>query len=127
MSIKFHYFFYIFLFFFSTVENPYKSSHVDLKLILPGMYAFIYEEHAAIILAVQWDSTGNVTKIRLAESNYVSPLEWHNPNGQIPFSRTVTTTRVVSMSGFYAVATEDLWLEERDRGIKAWIEESQEN
>lgn len=85
-------------------RHPYSNSvGVELANIRPGMYAFLGSSHAAIVNAIQLNSSGAVTKIRLTESNWGKG--WANPSGQVPWSRTIGTTRVVSASGFKIVDT----------------------
>ena len=85
--------------------RPYASTAVARANIRPGMYAFKNDQgHAAIIVAVYWDASGQPTQLRLAESNW--GIGWNNPTGQVPWNRTVATGREVSIADYYVVATE---------------------
>lgn len=71
--------------------------------IRPGMYVFKNDNsHAAIVTEVYWDTKGDAY-VQLAESNWGSG--WSNPIGQIPWARTVSNTRIVSMANYYAAKT----------------------
>jgi hypothetical protein len=78
---------------------------LDAKIIGIGSYAFKSDKkHATIIIAVYWDK-GQPTKLRLAESNWGTG--WANPDGQIPWDRTIRIDRTISVSkDYYVVATE---------------------
>jgi hypothetical protein len=87
------------------IKRPYSSAAVARTNLRPGMYAFKNGQgHAAIIVAVYWDGSGQPTHLRLAESNWGTG--WNNPTGQVPWSRTVRTSRDVPIADYYVVATE---------------------
>jgi hypothetical protein len=63
--------------------------------VRPGMgYYNISGGHAMLIVDVKYDNNGNPTKLKVAESNWL-PDEWSNPNGQIPWNRTIAVGREV--------------------------------
>ena len=87
------------------IKRSYGSAAVARTDIRPGMYAFKNNNgHAAIVVAVYWDASGQPTQLRLAESNYASV--WSNPVGQIPWNRTIAIGRAVPISDYYVVKTE---------------------
>jgi len=86
-------------------KRAYRTGAVPNVDISPGMYAFINDSsHAAIIIAVKWGANGNVTSLRLAESNW--GVGWQNPTGQVPWERTITNAREVSETGYSEVSAE---------------------
>lgn len=84
--------------------KPYSQTPVAQKDARPGMYAFLYSggsaKHAAIILDIQWKE-GIPTQLRLGEANWASG--WSNPPGQVPWKRTVSTTRTVPYTTYVVV------------------------
>jgi len=86
-------------------KHTYGSTAVARTNIRPGMYAFKNGNgHAAIIVAVYWDASGQPAQLRLAESNWGTG--WANTPGQVPWNRTVATGRQVPIADYYVVATE---------------------
>jgi hypothetical protein len=94
------------------VTHNYGFTEVKRTNIRPGMYALKNgNKHAAIIVAVNWDASGQPTQLRLAESNWCGTTgfpacAWDNPKGQVPWDRIITTTRQVPIADYYVVATE---------------------
>ena len=90
----------------SGTKKAYTAAGIgNLQDVTPGMYEFKTDSsHSAIINAVKWDNAGNVTNVRVTESNWGNG--WTNPGGQVPWSRTVTSTREIPMTGYKAVTTE---------------------
>jgi hypothetical protein len=52
--------------------------------------------HIAVVVGVTRDSVGNLVSLTLAESNWASAFSC--PSGQVPWERTVTTSRTISRS-----------------------------
>ncbi len=75
----------------------YTSSSVgSVSQTRPGMALVNGTSHFMIITDVYWDANGNVSRVRVAESNYAN--DWSNPVGQRPWERTVTS-REFNVSG----------------------------
>jgi hypothetical protein len=83
----------------------YSASSVTLAEARPGMYAFTTtNSHAANVKAILWDRAGQPLKIMLGESNWGSG--WSNPQGQVPWQRVYTTTRITPASGYRFVSVD---------------------
>jgi Bacterial pre-peptidase C-terminal domain len=79
----------------------YSASSVESKKVRPGMGLYNGRSHAMIIIDVYNDVNGNPTTLKVAESNYAS--DWVNPEGQIPWGRTIKTGREVSLNLGYTI------------------------
>ena len=69
------------------------SPGVSLYAVRPGMGLFDAGHHAMIIVDIDWRG-GVPSRFRVAEANWGD--EWMHPAGQIPWQRTVITSRIVS-------------------------------
>ena len=67
------------------------GASVSEAKVRPGMGYYNRGIHAMIIIDVYHDSTGTPTELRVAESNYA--LKWSNPDGQVPWERTIAGDR----------------------------------
>ncbi len=59
------------------------------------IFEWATNKHTGIILDTYFDSDGKLTKIKVIESNYKG--DFKNPEGQIPWDRTVTNSREVTL------------------------------
>ena len=72
-----------------------KGKLSDIKNVRPGMGLFSSAPHAMIITEVNWKN-GVPTDFKVCEANWASG--WINPNGGVPWERTVSCGRQVSVS-----------------------------
>ncbi|MER0441582.1 hypothetical protein [Emticicia sp. W12TSBA100-4] len=72
----------------------------------PGMALYKTDRsHATLITDIYWNADGTIRKVKVAEANYGSG--WINPNGMIPWQRTVAVGReITSLSGYKVVSFE---------------------
>ena len=71
----------------------------------PGMGAYFYNAktgkydlHAAVIVAMKWKADGTPVEVRLTEANWGSGWSAGANDGQVPWLRTITETRVIPFS-----------------------------
>jgi len=76
-------------------KNYQNCGSVKKSDVRPGMGYYNLKTHAMIIIDVLYDKNGNPLKLKVAESNYPTGNSWSNPNGQVPWLRTVKGGREV--------------------------------
>jgi hypothetical protein len=87
-------------------RNYSATAITDPAKYRPGMALYRTDRsHAAIIIDIEWDSTGRPIRFKLAEANY-SPNNWVNPLGTRPWERRVQVGRQVTITGCKVVSFE---------------------
>ena len=84
-------------------RNYYAGSVTGSSKYRPGMGLYRTDRsHAAIIIDIEWNASGTPVRFKVAEANY-SPNNWVNPNGTVPWQRTVQNTRITTLTGYRVV------------------------
>ena len=84
-------------------SGPYAVSSVKIR---PGMGFYSLSYHAAIIVDVRYDISGNPDNVRVAEANYGGG--WvRNPAGHIPWDRRVENNRTLGHNDYTAINFDD--------------------
>ena len=84
-------------------RNYYAGSVSGSSKYRPGMALYRTDRsHAAIIIDIEWNASGTPLQFKVAEANY-SPNNWVNPNGTVPWQRTVQNTRPTDLTGYRVV------------------------
>ncbi|WP_435356588.1 hypothetical protein [Emticicia sp. SJ17W-69] len=86
-------------------KGYYATGVSSTKSYRPGMAFYKTDRtHATILIDIYWSKTGEILKVKVAESNWATG--WINPNGAIPWERRVATRELSSLSEYKAISFE---------------------